>query len=101
MQRCELGDESVAAAIVIRTCVAGAATRPLKSKVIALGAPVSTVDVDNALRLLMFSVPEATVHPAAQKLPRGARVTLALRLTASLRASSRSAVMSRASALTF
>src|SRR5436190_9623475 len=82
--------------IVMRTVAVGEETRPLKSKVIVAGAPVIVTDCAAGLRVLSASpsLTETTDQPCAQPAPPRAIVTLALRLSASLRASMRSPVRS-------
>jgi len=85
--------------IVMRTVVAaGDETRPLKSKVIVAGAQVIVTDCAAGLRVLSDSgtppLTETTDQPCAQPATAGEIVTLALRLSASLRASMRSPVRS-------
>src|SRR5437763_11216848 len=80
----------------MRTVAYGEETRPLKSKVIVAGAPLIVTDCAAGLRVLSDSplLTDTTDQPWAQPAPRREIVTLALRLSASLRASMRSPVRS-------
>jgi hypothetical protein len=78
------------------TAVVGAETRPLTSNVIVAGAPLTVTVCDTALRWLSRS-PLATadiVQPYCQPAPPRASETLALRLSASLRARIKSDIRS-------
>ena len=82
--------------MVMRTEFVGQETRPLTSKMIVEGAPVTVTCCAAGLRVLSDSpsLTKTTLHPWDQSPALRVTCTLALRLRASLRASIRSPVRS-------